>query len=137
MATAERSQRIDRAIGERIRRRRVALGLTQEQLAAKLGISYQQIQKYERGANRISASRLFELGLRLDVEPSHFFEDLVGAGLDDGAGDHGGRDRAAIEIARNFGRIDDVELRAALAGLVRAVVEPRCDEGTPPTERGS
>ncbi len=114
------SDPVDPAIGERIRQRRVELGLTQDQLAAKLGISYQQLQKYERGANRISASRLFELAACLDAAPASFFPELR-----DGTEEleHGGRDRPAIEIARNFARIDDDGVRAALSGLVRAVVE--------------
>ncbi len=113
---------IDRAIGERIRRRRVELGLTQEQLARRVGISYQQIQKYERGANRISASRLFELAVWLDVTPGYLYpapptapEELA----------HGGRERPTIEIARSYGRIEDEAVRAALSGLVRAVADRR------------
>ena len=53
---------LDRRIGERIRLRRTELGMTQHQLAAALGVSYQQIQKYENGANRISAARLWQIG---------------------------------------------------------------------------
>jgi len=89
--------RVDAAIGERIRRRRVALGLTQEQLACKLGLSFQQIQKHERGANRISASRLYALARRLDVAPGFFFADLeiANEGVDDG-----GDGRLASEVAR-------------------------------------
>ena len=111
---------IDHAIGERIRGRRVELGLTQDQLARRVGISYQQIQKYERGANRISASRLWQLARWLDVAPSYFYPEAPVP--DDGIG-HGGQERPVIEIARNFGRIEDEAVRSAVAGLVRAVVE--------------
>lgn len=112
--------RVDAAIGERIRRRRVELGLTQEQLACKLGLSYQQIQKYERGANRISASRLYALARRLDVAPGYFFADLEIA--NDGVED-GGDGRLASEVARDYARVADEGVRTAVAGLLRAVVE--------------
>jgi transcriptional regulator with XRE-family HTH domain len=79
-APALSPEEIDRRIGEQIRKRRVALGLTQEQLAAALDVSYQQLQKYESGANRIAAARLFLLALRLDVPLSFFFDGLAEAG---------------------------------------------------------
>ncbi|MCS6780987.1 MAG: helix-turn-helix domain-containing protein, partial [Geminicoccaceae bacterium] len=66
---------LDRRIGERIRLRRTELGLTQEQLASALGISYQQVQKYENGVNRISASRLAEIAQRLEVPIGWFVEE--------------------------------------------------------------
>jgi transcriptional regulator with XRE-family HTH domain len=64
---------IDREVGQRVRERRVALGLTQGALAEALGVTFQQVQKYERGANRISASRLYRLAQFLNVPPTHFF----------------------------------------------------------------
>ncbi len=67
---------IDVHVGRRVRLRRHSIGVTQQQLAAVLGISFQQVQKYERGANRISASKLFEIGQALDVPISYFFEGL-------------------------------------------------------------
>lgn len=70
------SCRVDDHVGARIRLRRTLLGMTQEQLAVALSISYQQIQKYETGANRVSAGRLFEIGQRLGVNVSFFFEGL-------------------------------------------------------------
>lgn len=68
---------IDFHIGKRLRRRRRLLGLTQQQLAESVGIRFQQIQKYECGANRVSASRLFELAQSLDVPAQYFYEGLV------------------------------------------------------------
>lgn len=112
--------RVDAAIGERIRRRRVELGLTQDQLACRLGVSYQQIQKYERGANRISASGLYALARRLDVAPGYFFADLDAPAE---CLDHGGRDRPGIEVARNYAAVQDDRVRTAVAGLLRTVVE--------------
>jgi transcriptional regulator with XRE-family HTH domain len=114
---------VDQHIGERIRLRRTELGLTQEQLADTLGISYQQIQKYETGANRISASRIYELARRLEVDLAYFFDDL---GFDDRGQaplEHGGRQRSAIELVRKFAQIDDPHVRAAIAGLVKAIVD--------------
>jgi transcriptional regulator with XRE-family HTH domain len=67
---------IDLHVGKRLRRRRRLLGLTQQQLAETVGIRFQQIQKYECGANRISASRLFELSEALHVPVQYFFEGL-------------------------------------------------------------
>lgn len=68
---------IDLHVGKRLRRRRRLLGLTQQQLAQGVGIRFQQIQKYECGANRITASRLFELAEALNVSPSYFYEGLA------------------------------------------------------------
>ncbi|MGH6898888.1 MAG: helix-turn-helix domain-containing protein [Geminicoccaceae bacterium] len=117
---------IDQHVGERIRLRRAELGLTQEQLAEALDVSYQQIQKYETGANRISASRIFQMARRLDVDLGYFFE---GLSLDDPTAqaplEHGGRQRSAIELVRKFAQIDDPQTRAAIAGLVKAIVERR------------
>jgi transcriptional regulator with XRE-family HTH domain len=121
---ASGTRRIDQHIGERIRLRRTELGLTQEQLAGTLDVSYQQIQKYETGANRISASRMFELARRLEVDMGYFFDGLA---FDDPIEqqplEHGGRQRSAIELVRKFAQIDDPQVRAAIAGLVKAIVD--------------
>jgi transcriptional regulator with XRE-family HTH domain len=118
-----RTKRIDANVGERIRLRRTEFGLTQEQLAEALGVSYQQIQKYETGANRVSAGRMLEIARKLGVDVGYFFE---GLGDDDEPGlplEHGGRQRAAIELVRKFGQIKDPEVRAAIAGLVKTIVD--------------
>lgn len=65
---------VDVHVGSRVRLRRGIMGLSQEKLAESLGLTFQQIQKYERGANRVSASRLFQLGEILDVPVNFFFE---------------------------------------------------------------
>ena len=67
---------VDVHVGARVRLRRTLLGLSQEKLGESVGLTFQQIQKYERGANRIGASRLFELSQILDVPISFFFDDL-------------------------------------------------------------
>ncbi len=70
---------IDLHVGKRLRRRRRLLGLTQQQLAESIGIRFQQIQKYECGANRVTASRLYELAVALNVPVNYFFEGLQAA----------------------------------------------------------
>ena len=68
---------VDKHVGMRLRYRRTLLGMTQQQLASAVGIRFQQIQKYESGANRISASRLWDLATALGVPVSFFFEELA------------------------------------------------------------
>ena len=70
---------IDLHLGKRLRRRRRLLGLTQQQLAIAVGVRFQQIQKYECGANRISAARLWQLSEALEVPVSYFFDGLAEA----------------------------------------------------------
>jgi transcriptional regulator with XRE-family HTH domain len=65
---------IDRHVGARVRMRRLMVGLSQSKLAESLGVTFQQVQKYEKGANRIGASRLQQLARMLEVSPSFFFE---------------------------------------------------------------
>lgn len=67
---------VDLHVGKRLRHRRWMTGMTQQQLANAVGIKFQQIQKYESGANRISASRLYDLSVALDIEVSFFFDGL-------------------------------------------------------------
>lgn len=67
---------VDTHVGKRIRHRRWLIGMTQQQLAEKVGIKFQQIQKYETGANRVSASRLWDISDALGVNVSFFFEGL-------------------------------------------------------------
>ena len=118
-----RTKRIDKHVGERIRLRRTELGLTQEQLAEALDVSYQQIQKYETGANRISAGRILEIARKLAVDVGFFFEDLPDDNQPGQVLEHGGRQRSAIELVRKFAQIKDPEVRAAIAGLVKTIVE--------------
>ena len=75
-ATRGRSNPVDAHVGSRVRQRRTLLGLSQEKLGDALGLTFQQVQKYERGANRIGASRLYQLSSVLDVPVSFFFDDM-------------------------------------------------------------
>jgi len=110
---------IDRHVGERIRRRRVMLGLTQEQLGEALGISYQQIQKYETGANRVSAGRLFKVSQILEVGVSTLYDGL-GEVADEGIN---GASRHVIELVRAFSKISDDKVRASVMSLVRSLAD--------------
>jgi transcriptional regulator with XRE-family HTH domain len=114
------SSRVDDYVGERLRIRRTELGLTQEDLARQLQISYQQIQKYETGANRISVGRLYEIANALNVGVGYFFEEFdsekPGAGMP-----HGGHNRAAIDLVRNFQELKDENLRSAVTSLLKAM----------------
>jgi transcriptional regulator with XRE-family HTH domain len=111
---------VDRHLGERIRRRRTELGQTQEELGTSLGISYQQVQKYETGANRISAGRLFEIATALETDVAYFFEGFT-QGKFNGGIPHGGHNRTAIELVRNFQDIEDESLKSAIAALLKAL----------------
>jgi transcriptional regulator with XRE-family HTH domain len=116
------AKRVDEHVGERVRQRRTELGLTQEHLAASLQISYQQVQKYETGANRISAGRLYEIADTLQMPVAYFFEGLEPKSERQPM-EHGGRGRSAIELVRNFTEIDSPTVRSAIAGLVRTLAE--------------
>lgn len=111
------AKRIDNLVGQRIRLRRNMLGLTQEELAESLGISYQQVQKYETASNRVSAGRLFEIAAKLNTPVTYFFEGIeeLAAPNEPGVGGT----RMNIELVRNFALIADSPVRSALLGLIR------------------
>ena len=123
---------IDVHVGSRVRLRRTLLGMSQEKLGDALGLTFQQVQKYERGANRIGASRLYELGRVLDVPVSFFFDDAPMAndsGMDaSGAGDQmapTGLDplakRETLELVRAYYRITDPAVRRRLFELTKSL----------------
>jgi len=111
------AKRIDMFIGERIRQRRLELGWTQETLATQLKISYQQIQKYESGANRITAGRLFEIARLLGRDVSYFFDGAQEALAIEPVPPS--PSRLSMEMMRHFSSIDDPEIKAAFANLAR------------------
>jgi transcriptional regulator with XRE-family HTH domain len=112
-----RTQDIDRHVGARVRERRIMLGLTQQQLADLIGVTYQQAHKYERGINRVSAGRLFEVAQVLGVPVSYFFDGL------EQASERGisPRERMCLELARNFAQIPNERHQEALSQLARAL----------------
>jgi transcriptional regulator with XRE-family HTH domain len=112
-----RTQDIDRYVGARIRERRIMLGLTQQQLADLIGVTYQQAHKYERGINRVSAGRLFEVAQVLSVPVNYFFD-----GLDqDNERSISPRERMCLELARNFAQIPNERHQEALSQLARVL----------------
>lgn len=116
--TAVRATDVDRYVGGRIRERRVMLGLSQQQMADMIGVTYQQAHKYERGINRISAGRLYEIAQVLRVPVSYFFDGVDGAS---GPDELSMRQRMCLELARNFTQIPSERHREALSQLARAL----------------
>lgn len=99
---------IDKHIGAQIKRRRLMLGLSQQELADQLGLTFQQVQKYEQGANRVNGSRMWDICQVLQIEPNFLFE-----GLDKDSLDNSPRMlKCSIEIA--YGR-DDIVLQDPLS----------------------
>jgi transcriptional regulator with XRE-family HTH domain len=113
-----RASSTDRQVGARIRERRIMLGLSQQQLAQMIGVTYQQAHKYERGLNRISAGRLFEIAQVLSVPVSWFFEGLAGEHMPI---EMTPRQRMCLELARNFAAIDNEKHQEALSQMARAL----------------
>jgi transcriptional regulator with XRE-family HTH domain len=125
---------IDVHVGMRVRLRRTLLGMSQEKLGDALGLTFQQVQKYERGANRIGASRLFDLSRVLDVPVSFFFDDIKAetieaARAEPGASEsaNGGYEpdpmmrRETLELVRAYYRIPDTQIRRRLFDLTKAI----------------
>jgi transcriptional regulator with XRE-family HTH domain len=127
---------IDVHVGSRVRLRRTLLGMSQERLGNAIGLTFQQVQKYERGANRIGASRLFDLSRVLDVPVSFFFDDLnpgITASADEGT--QGASEatataphepdpmmrRETLELVRAYYRVPDAQTRRRLFELVKAI----------------
>jgi transcriptional regulator with XRE-family HTH domain len=123
---------VDCHVGARIRMRRKLASMSQSELAAKLGITFQQVQKYERGTNRVSASKLYEIARTLETSIAYFFE-----GLDDPLArtrsePAPGQDRAiheflitseGVELAISFPKISRGPLRRKVLDLVRALAD--------------
>lgn len=122
---------IDVHVGSRVRLRRTLLGMSQEKLGDALGLTFQQIQKYERGANRIGSSRLFKLSQILDVPVSFFFDDMpeeverANRGLAEAPAEPFEADqlskRETLELVRAYYRITDAKVRKRVFELVKAV----------------
>ncbi len=126
---------VDIHVGSRVRLRRTLLGMSQERLGDAVGLTFQQIQKYERGANRIGASRLFELTQILDVPISFFFDDMADElKTREGRMAKGLRDRGqsrlepdpmakreTLELVRAYYRITDPRVRKRVFELTKSV----------------
>ena len=110
---------VDIHVGNKIRLRRRLLGMSQATVAGRIGISFQQLQKYESGANRVGASRLYQLARVLGVSPSAFFKGLDG----EEAGQPeliDGLDAEGLRVASGWQAIPDERLRKAIASMVSA-----------------
>ena len=121
-----RAQDIDRYVGARMRERRIMLGLTQQDMANLIGVTYQQVFKYEKGINRISAGRLFTIARTLGVDVGYFFDGLDGARTFKPTP----QQRMLIELSRNFVRMESRKHQEAMCSLARALAapEPRDDK---------
>ena len=115
LAPRPRAQDIDRHIGARLRQRRVMNGLTQQQMADLIGVTYQQAHKYESGVNRIAAGRLYVIAKVLGVEVGYFFEGLEG----DAQSDPTPQQRVFLDLARNFRSIRKPRHQEAICLLTR------------------
>jgi transcriptional regulator with XRE-family HTH domain len=127
-------QDIDAHVGKRLRLRRTMMGLSQEAIAKAVGITFQQVQKYEKGTNAMNASRLFEFAEVMQVPVAYFFEGLESKNSGEGHGfheegevfDRGGKrvsDRESLEMMKAFKRIGEQSVRKRLSDLVRAIAE--------------
>jgi transcriptional regulator with XRE-family HTH domain len=118
---------VDRHVGLRIRMRRKALGLSQERLGEAVGLTFQQIQKYERAANRVSASKLWELARALNTNIGYFYEGLGEMGAQSDLPRERVQDFLltpdGLELAASFPRIESLRLRRKVLELVRALAE--------------
>jgi len=138
---AKQPHPVDMHVGHRVRLRRIFLGYSQDKLARALGLTFQQVQKYERGANRISSSKLFELARLLDVPVGFFFE-----GVDELEGEAanpdlqhlsaGGRDqltenpnfetnRETLRLLNAYYKIEDQSVRQEVLSLMRVLGKSR------------
>jgi transcriptional regulator with XRE-family HTH domain len=115
-----RAGTVDRHVGSRIRERRLLLGMSQQQLAEAIGVTYQQAHKYERGLNRISAGRLYAIAQVLGVPVSWFFDGLGAGGP---AAQLTQRQRLCLEVARNFAQITNERHQTALSQMARALAD--------------
>jgi transcriptional regulator with XRE-family HTH domain len=122
---------IDVHVGSRVRLRRTLLGMSQEKLGDALGLTFQQIQKYERGANRIGSSRLFKLSQILDVPVSFFFDDMpddvqkANRGLSDTPSEPFEADqlskRETLELVRAYYKITQPKIRKHMFELIKSI----------------
>jgi transcriptional regulator with XRE-family HTH domain len=130
MADEKRPHPIDIHVGGRVRLRRTMLGMSQDKLADSLGLTFQQIQKYEKGVNRIGASRMYEIANVLEVPIQYFYEDFGAGGRaagfaegDDGAFMQLINSPEGIQLCRHFADIKDPKIRKRVIDLVRSISE--------------
>jgi transcriptional regulator with XRE-family HTH domain len=116
---------IDAAIGSRLRALRQSRYMTLDQVAERIGVRAQQIQKYETGQNRVAAARLFEFARLFDVPLSAFYDSL-----DREAAAPKPQDSRGLQLAHEFDKLSEAQKRAVLS-LVRSLSDPKDDKGQP------
>jgi transcriptional regulator with XRE-family HTH domain len=117
---------VDRLVGQRVRLARLARGFSQTKLANALGVTFQQLQKYEKGTNRVSASKLFEIARTLEVDIGSFFQepsqpDAVAQTIEEA--DAGLLGRIDSQIVRKLSKLQNNEVKRRLYGVIEAIVE--------------
>jgi transcriptional regulator with XRE-family HTH domain len=127
--TKKSTHPIDRHVGARIRMQRMVRGMSQTKLGNAVGVTFQQVQKYEKGANRVSASRLQRIANVLKVQPDFFFEGASAKAV----GNSGSRDRAIINdfissrdgiaLSKAFTKIRETKTRRSIVALVEQIAE--------------
>jgi transcriptional regulator with XRE-family HTH domain len=140
---SRRANPVDLHVGSRVRFRRMLISMSQEKLGESLGLTFQQIQKYEKGVNRIGASRLYELGKALGVSVAFFYEDAPGLGGNivnppPGFAESPSESyiidflstREGLELNKAFARIADPKVRRSVVDLVRSLAgeDPASDK---------
>lgn len=126
---------VDRRLGQRVRARRLEIGMSQERLAEILGVTFQQVQKYEKGVNRIAASRLFAIAAALELPVSRFFEGMPsarGAGVAEPEADYLADVMSTpegMQLMALFASITNPKVRRRVLDLVRALAESEAAEG--------
>jgi len=131
---------IDQTVGERIRRRRAALEISQPELAEQIGVTYQQLQKYENGKNRISAGRLYDIAKILKTSIAYFYEGLdplhsavrKGGAAEEGDEFVGMDDSQLIELVTAFRKIRDASARNAVLAMVKKQAKAGGKSAKPP-----
>ena len=136
---SRRANTMDAHVGARVRLRRVCLGMSQEKLGEALGLTFQQVQKYEKGTNRIGASRLYDLAQVLSVAITYFYDEAPTDALLSAPGP-GFAERApepymtgflnsreGIELTRAFQRIGDPKVRRSIIDLCRSLANGAAD----------
>lgn len=131
MSIENRANEIDVHVGRRVRKRRVMLGLSQTGLAKSIGITFQQIQKYEAGKNRIGAGRLFEISEILEVPVTFFYQELPRANRNRALSDETEQeeyindseinDRETLELVKAYHKILDSNLRKKLLETIKHI----------------
>ncbi len=110
---------VDKRIGNKINQLRVSMGVTRQELSDKIGVTHQQLQKYEQGTNRVTASRLIDISNALQVSVMYFFEDFI-EGL---CFDNIKKQRMCMEVMRNFARIQREDQQEAIRQVIRLMAD--------------